>query len=90
MATQPDAREILTKNHGTAVEATLLNRPGESLDRFWTLKFLRQGVRYPGVQEAGRDGPVPYGGWLCVTVHGQCETQSRPTGLPMHAAPLAG
>ena len=41
--TQPDAWEVLTKNHGEAAGQTLLNRLRDSLNQSGTLHVLRQG-----------------------------------------------
>ncbi len=41
--TQPDAWEVLTKNHGNSASQTLLNRLRDSLDQSGTLHVLRQG-----------------------------------------------
>ncbi len=48
--TQPDAWEVLTKNHGAAAEQTLLNRLRETLNKNGTLSVLRQGFDVLGVR----------------------------------------
>ncbi len=44
-ATQPQAWETLTKNHGAAAPAMLLDRPRKALDERGTLEVLRVGTR---------------------------------------------
>ena len=51
-ATQPQAWEILSKNHGTAAEATLLNRIRKQLDDRGTLDVLRHGVELLGLRQS--------------------------------------
>ncbi len=48
--TQPKAWETLEKNHGTATEATLLDRVRKQLDDRGTLDVLRHGVELLGVR----------------------------------------
>lgn len=48
--TQPDAWEVLTKNHGAAAEQTLLNRLRDILNKNGTLSVLRQGFDVLGVR----------------------------------------
>lgn len=48
--TQPKAWETLEKNHGTAAEATLLDRVRKQLDDRGTLDVLRHGVELLGVR----------------------------------------
>ncbi len=48
--TQPDAWEVLTKNHGEAAGATLLGRLRDSLDQSGTLEVLRQGFDVLGLR----------------------------------------
>ncbi|MEQ8853919.1 type I restriction endonuclease [Gimesia sp.] len=48
--TQPDAWEVLTKNHGAAAEQILLNRLRDSLNKNGTLSVLRQGFDVLGVR----------------------------------------
>lgn len=48
--TQPDAWEVLSKNHGAAAEQTLLNRLRETLNKNGTLSVLRQGFDVLGVR----------------------------------------
>ncbi|MEX1027191.1 MAG: hypothetical protein WD049_04190, partial [Candidatus Paceibacterota bacterium] len=48
--TQPDAWEVLTKNHGAAAGQTLLNRLRDSLDQSGTLHVLRNGFDVLGVK----------------------------------------
>src|SRR5574340_145513 len=43
-ATQPKAWEALSKNHGAAAEATLLDRLRKQLDERGTLDVLRHGI----------------------------------------------
>jgi type I restriction enzyme, R subunit len=50
-ATQPDAWEALAKNHGTAAEATLLDRARKQLDDRGTLDVLRHGIEMLGVRQ---------------------------------------
>ena len=47
-ATQPKAWEALAKNHGTAAEATLLDRVRKQLDDRGTLDVLRHGIEMLG------------------------------------------
>ena len=49
-ATQPDAWEVLTKNHGDSAGQTLLNRLRDSLDQSGTLHVLRQGFDVLGMR----------------------------------------
>lgn len=51
-ATQPQAWETLTKNHGEAAEATLLDRIRKQLDDRGTLDVLRFGVELLGLRQA--------------------------------------
>ena len=50
-ATQPKAWEALTKNHGAAAEAVLLDRLRKVLDDQGTLAVLRQGVELVGLKQ---------------------------------------
>ncbi len=50
--TQPKAWESLVKNHGTAAEATLLERIRKQLDDRGTLDVLRHGVELLGVRQS--------------------------------------
>lgn len=50
-AAQPEAWEILTKNHGTNAEETLLNRLREQLDQRGSLDVLRHGVELLGLRQ---------------------------------------
>ena len=50
-ATQPDAWEALAKNHGTAAEATLLDRARKQLDDRGTLDVLRHGIEMLGLRQ---------------------------------------
>lgn len=52
--TQPEAWDILVKNHGTSAEETLLNRLREQLDQRGTLDVLRHGVELLGLRQALR------------------------------------
>lgn len=49
--TQPQAWEILVKNHGTSAANVLLDRVRQSLDQRGTLDVLRQGVELIGLRE---------------------------------------
>lgn len=49
-ATQPQAWEALTKNHGTAAEAMLLDRLRKALDERGTLEVLRVGIDLLGLK----------------------------------------
>ena len=49
-ATQPEAWETLTKNHGTKAEDTLLDRLREQIDQRGTLEVLRHGVELLGLR----------------------------------------
>ena len=49
-ATQPDAWELLVKNHGPAAEATLLDRARKQLDDRGTLDVLRHGIEMLGLR----------------------------------------
>ena len=49
-ATQPTALETLTKNHGAAAEAMLLDRVRKQLDDLGTLEVLRRGVEMIGLR----------------------------------------
>lgn len=49
--TQPQAWEILAKNHGAAAEATLLDRLRKQLDDRGTLDVLRHGVELLGLRQ---------------------------------------
>ncbi|MDP2747932.1 type I restriction endonuclease subunit R [Pseudomonas sp.] len=49
--TQPKAWEALSKNHGTAAEAVLLDRLRKSLDERGTLDVLRQGIELLGLRQ---------------------------------------
>jgi type I restriction enzyme R subunit len=42
--TQPDAWDVLTKNHGASAGQTLLSRLRDSLNQSGTLHVLRQGL----------------------------------------------
>lgn len=50
-ATQPKAWDALTKSHGAAAEATLLDRLRKQLDERGTLEVLRFGIDMIGVRE---------------------------------------
>ena len=50
-ATQPAAWATLSKNHGAAAEATLLDRLRKSLDDRGTLDVLRHGVELLGLRQ---------------------------------------
>ena len=50
-ATQPTAWAALSKNHGAAAEATLLDRVRKSLDDRGTLDVLRHGVELLGLRQ---------------------------------------
>jgi type I restriction enzyme R subunit len=50
-ATQPQAWEALTKSHGPATEATLLDRVRKQLDDRGTLEVLRFGVELLGLRQ---------------------------------------
>lgn len=49
-ATQPKAWEVLTKNHGSMAEDTLLTRLRDQLDQRGTLDVLRHGVELLGLK----------------------------------------
>ena len=49
---QPDAWEVLQKNHGSKAEATLLQRVRQQLDQVGTLDLLRHGVEVLGLPKA--------------------------------------
>ena len=49
---QPDAWEVLQKNHGSKAEATLLQRIRKQLDQVGTLDLLRHGVEVLGLPKA--------------------------------------
>jgi type I restriction enzyme R subunit len=49
--TQPQAWEILTKNHGAQAESTLLDRVREQIDQRGTLDVLRHGVELIGLRQ---------------------------------------
>lgn len=49
--TQPKAWEVLSKNHGTAVETVLLDRLRRSLDERGTLDVLRHGIELLGLRQ---------------------------------------
>ena len=51
---QPDAWEVLQKNHGSKAEATLLERVRRQLDQVGTLDLLRHGVEVLGLPKALR------------------------------------
>ena len=46
---QPDAWQVLQKNHGSKAEATLLQRVRQQLDQMGTLDLLRHGVEVLGL-----------------------------------------
>ncbi|MCA9017057.1 MAG: type I restriction endonuclease subunit R, partial [Planctomycetaceae bacterium] len=48
--TQPDAWDVLTKNHGAAAEQTLLKRLRDALNQNGTLSVLRQGFDVLGMR----------------------------------------
>ncbi len=50
--TQPEAWEVLQKNHGAKASATLLERVRRQLDQLGTLDLLRQGVEVLGLPKA--------------------------------------
>ncbi len=56
--TQPEAWDVLQKNHGTAAADTLLNRLRHSLDSQGTLHVLRNGIRRTGASQRCADGSV--------------------------------
>ncbi len=49
---QPEAWEVLQKNHGSKAEATLLQRVRQQLDQVGTLDLLRHGVEVLGLPKA--------------------------------------
>jgi type I restriction enzyme R subunit len=49
---QPDAWEVLQKNHGSKAEATLLQRVRQQLDQVGSLDLLRHGVEVLGLPKA--------------------------------------
>jgi type I site-specific restriction-modification system R (restriction) subunit len=49
---QPDAWEVLQKNHGAKAEATLVQRVRQQLDQVGTLDLLRHGVEVLGLPKA--------------------------------------
>jgi len=49
-ATQPEAWQALTKNHGAAAEAVLLDRLRKQLDERGTLDVLRHGIELLGLR----------------------------------------
>ena len=49
-STQPKAWEVLTKNHGSQAEATLLTRLRDQLDQRGTLDVLRHGIELLGLK----------------------------------------
>jgi type I restriction enzyme R subunit len=49
---QPDAWEVLQKNHGSKAEATLLQRVRQQLDQVSSLDLLRHGVEVLGLPKA--------------------------------------
>ena len=49
---QPEAWEVLQKNHGSKAEATLLQRVRQQLDQLGTLDLIRQGVEVLGLPKA--------------------------------------
>ena len=49
---QPEAWEVLQKNHGAKAEATLLQRMRQQLDQVGTLDLLRHGVEVLGLPKA--------------------------------------
>jgi len=49
---QPEAWEVLQKNHGSKASATLLERVRRQLDQVGTLDLLRQGVEVLGLPKA--------------------------------------
>jgi len=51
---QPEAWEVLQKNHGSKAEATLLQRVRQQLDQVGTLDLLRHGVEVLGLPKALR------------------------------------
>jgi type I restriction enzyme R subunit len=51
LATQPQAWETLSKNHGASAEATLLDRLRKQLDDRGTLDVLRHGVELLGLRQ---------------------------------------
>lgn len=48
---QPDAWEVLVKNHGAAADNTILNRLREQLDQRGTLDVLRNGIEMLGLRK---------------------------------------
>ena len=51
---QPEAWQVLQKNHGSKAEATLLQRVRQQLDQVGTLDLLRHGVEVLGLPKALR------------------------------------
>jgi type I restriction enzyme R subunit len=51
---QPEAWEVLQKNHGSKAEATLLQRVRQQLDQVGTLDLIRHGVEVLGLPKALR------------------------------------
>jgi type I restriction enzyme R subunit len=51
-ATQPQAWEVLTKNHGAKAADALLNRLRDQLDQRGTLEVLRQGIDLLGLKQS--------------------------------------
>jgi type I restriction enzyme R subunit len=49
---QPEAWQVLQKNHGSKAEATLLQRVRQQLDQAGTLELLRHGVEVLGLPKA--------------------------------------
>jgi type I restriction enzyme R subunit len=62
---QPDAWEVLQKNHGSKAEATLLQRVRQQLDQVGTLDLLRHGVEVLGplLRLPSRCSPSPVAPW---------------------------
>jgi type I restriction enzyme R subunit len=50
--TQPDAWDVLQKNHGSKAEATLLQRLRSQLDQLGTVDVLRHGIELLGLSKA--------------------------------------
>jgi type I restriction enzyme R subunit len=62
---QPNAWEVLQKNHGSKAEATLLQRVRHQLDQVGTLDLLRHGVEVlgPPARLPSRCSPSPVAPW---------------------------
>src|SRR4051812_48887025 len=49
--TQPDAWEVLSKNHGAQAEGTLMARLRDQIDQRGTLDVLRHGIELLGLRQ---------------------------------------